>query len=670
MTEQMKTFHVRTLLSLTTEQLWECLIGKFKIRFDDNEEIETNYRETLYSSYFWDFFRKYPDAPVFKRHHVTTTLRGKPLSSKTHIELLADIYWDVIRAYGITTARGRDPFVKLIYEVTNNCYVEMAKKAEPFIVSIDTLDFIEVIRHPKARAVLDNIQPNREDIVLAYKVLMEILTSDPDMSENALARAVRSKMVNSNQVLQCVGPRGYLTEVDGVLMPTPVTRSYTQGLRSLHNMIAESRSAAKALYFSEAPLEDAEYFARRLQLGCMTVERAAPGDCGSTKYVLWPVKPPRVKNGETVYVGDLEFIQGMYYMDDETNQLKVVTTADKHLYGKSIRLRTALGCCHANKHEVCEVCFGAMSEHLTPEDNLGHICAATMTRQTSQSVLSTKHYDANSSAEPIALSLIAEKYFSVGKGGSTYVFKKPPAGTTLRMTISKDDLPGLTDVNTVSDVRDLSLDRVAQIENVGFNENNDPMVEVKVAVGARKGMFTRDFLAYIKKHGWFVDEHQNFVFELTGWDWSKQAIAIPEMEYSFSQHSSQVAKVIESSMKNIGDRLKPNSAGVTLIELHDLVNSKLNVNVACLAVIIYASMIADGSNDQYGLARNSPTASLGVADKTIWCRSLSPQLAYKKQHEVVIDPRSFYLLDRPDSVFDAFIDPKSVVERYKKLGIC
>lgn len=103
---------------------------------------------------------------------------------------------------------------------------------------------------------------------------------------------------------------------------------------------------------------------------------------------------------------------------------------------------------------------------------------------------------------------------------------------------------------------------------------------------------------------------------------------------------------------------------------HDLVNSKLNVNVACLAVIIYASMIADGSNDQYGLARNSPTASLGVADKTIWCRSLSPQLAYKKQHEVVIDPRSFYLLDRPDSVFDAFIDPKSVVERYKKLGIC
>ncbi|MBC8751908.1 MULTISPECIES: hypothetical protein [Paraburkholderia] len=62
--------------------------------FDDGE-IETNHREVLYSSYAWDFLREDLDTPVLKKHHVASILNGKRLDSGTHLQLLANVVWDV-----------------------------------------------------------------------------------------------------------------------------------------------------------------------------------------------------------------------------------------------------------------------------------------------------------------------------------------------------------------------------------------------------------------------------------------------------------------------------------------------------------------------------------------------------------------------------------------------
>jgi hypothetical protein len=99
--------------------------------------------------------------------------------------------------------------------------------------------------------------------------------------------------------------------------------------------------------------------------------------------------------------------------------------------------------------------------------------------------------------------------------------------------------------------------------------------------------------------------------------------------------------------------------------LFELVNSKLNVNIALLEVIIYAAMVKNAAEGDYGLARNSPNRTLGVSKQTLVNRSLSAAYAYEKQTMTLSDPASFFNKNRPDSIFDVFVAPRETVMFYK-----
>lgn len=236
------------------------------------------------------------------------------------------------------------------------------------------------------------------------------------------------------------------------------------------------------------------------------------------------------------------------------------------------------------------------------------------------------------------------------------------------MIVSQDEAHALTDITIVNNVEDINPSRISQIDYVTFRfEQAGEIHHVPICVSqnGRYAMFTHEFLKYLKVHKWNSDSRNNFVFDFSHWDFTKPVMALPEMEYSFSLHSHQIAEIIESRMKEIGDRMKPDSPISTLVELFELVNSKLNVNLALLEVILYATMINNGEEDNFGLARNSESASLGVADMTLKNRSLSAAYSYERQLVLITDPRSFYANGRCDSVFDAFVAPNEVVQAYK-----
>jgi hypothetical protein len=184
---------------------------------------------------------------------------------------------------------------------------------------------------------------------------------------------------------------------------------------------------------------------------------------------------------------------------------------------------------------------------------------------------------------------------------------------------------------------------------------------MQISQHGRMAIMSHDFLHYCKLYKWVSDSKFNLVFDLSDWNHELPLFVLPAMEYSYSQHSGQIATLIESRIKDLTERNRPDSPIRTLVDLFNLVNTKLNVNIALLEVIIYASMITDGGNDLYGLARNSTTASLGVARATLRNRSLSTAYAYEEQMKLIMDPRSFYQLDRPDCILDAFILPEAVI---------
>lgn len=664
----MLTFNARELASRRVEELNAELPNTFRVKFDDGMEIESTKRQVVYSAFFWTIHQQYPQTPLLFQHHVKSVLKDKPLNSSTHIQLLSNIFKSVVTAHQLHTPESQEHLLGLVYEVTNNVFNDVTKLAEEDVTSIDILDFIEVIEYPPIKAANESVQLEQEAIHHTYTTVLNVLNNDPNLSHNSLAKAIRSKMVNANQVCQCVSVRGFPTEVDGHIMPIPITSNYTSGMGKLYDFIAESRSAAKSLYFSEAPLQDAEYFARRLQLLCMVIERIHYVDCGSTKFIPWRITAPTLdEKGKVVYPGDLKFMIGKYYIDDATNQLKQITHDDPALYNQVLKIRSVVHCQHPDKHGVCEVCFGGLAKNVSRFANLGHLCAATMTQQTSQSVLSTKHLDASSVSSNIILSELAAKFFMTNRAKNAYILKKDWKDRNIQIVVNRDEAFGLTDIQNIDDVENINPLRVSSIEfiDIVYKEKGEEMtIPLAISQENRYAMLTTDFLRYLKLHRWDTDSRNNFVFNLHDWDFSLPVFQLPEMEYSYSDHSHQIAKIIESNMKNITDRSSPHSPISTLQELFTLVNTKLNVNIAALEVIIAATMIA--SRDNYELARNHPSPVLGIADLVIKNRSLSNSYAYEDQSFTLTSPRSFFKLGRPDSVFDAFLSPAEVVAHYKQ----
>lgn len=664
----MQTIDARTVLAHPIETLMTVLPERFNVTFEDGVTSPTSNRRTLYTSYFWDIHRAYPNTPLLHTHHVEHVLGGKAPTSDTHIKLLSIIFEAVCAAYSLHLPIEKEHLLGMVYEVTNRINNEMPKYAEPSVGSIDILDFIEVEQNETIVHANENTLPTNVSIANTYKIVMDTINNDPTLRNNALAKAIRSKMMNANQIMQCVSVRGFPTEVDGGILKVPILTNYTRGMNRLYDFVAESRSAAKALYFSEAPLQDAEYFARRLQLLAMTVERIAYEDCGSQGYLDWRVTPPQYDDkGKKVYDGDLNFMIGKYYLDDETKALRQITHDDNQLYNKVLKIRSVLFCRHRDPHSVCEVCFGALAKNVSRFANIGHLCAATMTQQTSQSVLSTKHLDASSSSVNILLGEDARRYVETNEAKNSYLIRSEFKTKSPKLVVSREEVAGLTDILSIDNIQNISPLRISSIESVDFvfKENAATMVApLQVNQGNRRAVLTTEFLCYLKEKRWEIDSKSNFVFDLSEWNFALPVMLLPDMEYSYSDHSHQIAKLIESSVKNLTDRSNPSSPVSTLQELFLLVNTKLNVNIAALEIIVYASMMPE--RDNYALARNKENPVLGVADQVIKNRSLAPGYAYEEQAATIVNPRSFFNDGRPDSVFDVFIAPHEVVEQEKR----
>jgi len=668
----LKKILARSLLNYTTDQLWEILTGDFTLVFEDGE-INTNAKETLYSAYSWRFHKEYPNTPLLMRHHVQHTLAGGKLGSKTHLKLLGDVMWTTHDVYigELDGIELRDTLSRIVYELTNVMYSDLSYRVEADVVSLDIVDFIEIMSYPEVDKVLSNLTPDQASIDRSYAVLTDILTSPDKLPHNPVVRAVQANLVDRNQVLQCLGPRGYLTDIDSVIFNTPIMRGYVAGLRSVHDSMIESRSSAKSLFFSKSPLEDAEYFSRKLQLLCQIVKNLHPGDCGSQKYLTWHLRGPEVENGVVLYKGDLAYLEGKYYLDQESNTLLAVKKTDKHLYGKTIQIRSVVaGCLHPDPHGLCSTCFGELSYSVPENTNIGHMCATSMTEKSSQSVLSVKHSDGSSVITGIVLPIEFKEFLMVSDDQSSYVLPETLKSRSPKLIVQQAEASGLTDISLRDDVLDLNITRVSAITvvgirtTVGFDVNGLEVIEVvpiPVSLNKRLASFTYSLLEHIKLYGWEVDDKGNVIINMDNWDYKKPIMTLPLKHFNMSDHSEDIAKIIESRVDDLSKRAEDGSPEATLIELYDLVNSKLNVNLAVLEIIIYGAMAVDAVNNNFDLPKPWTTKCLGVSGSTITGRSLSAAMGYERHRETIINPASFFSEHRPSHVMDCYLMPAEAI---------
>jgi hypothetical protein len=666
------------MVSVPTSELAETLTGKFILVFDDGEEVITNSKETIYSSFAWDYHRLYKELPLLKTHHVAHYLKkdeqGDYVSGNdtgTHIKLFNTIYWDLHALRNKDNPHNYDNDLSLqAFRGINNLYNYLSKLDE-YVESFDILDYLAITELPEVKSYFETITPDHDGINGGYELLTNIIQSDERLNNNPLVRAARNKSIKHMQLLQVVGSRGKVTDIDSYQFDTPIVRGYIHGFKTIYDTLVESRPAAQSLFFNKDTLQNTEYFSRRLQIQSMIVERIHPGDCGSQNYISFRLRGENYdSHGRLTKKKDTHYFRGKYYLDEETNKLVELKETDEHLIGQRLKFRSPIsGCFHPDPKGICSTCYGALSSSVPTDANIGHLNAAFLMEKISQSILSLKHYQGSALIDRIELDTLQSRFFTTNKSANVYLIKEQWKGKDLKMVIPKHEIVGITDLKLIEDVKKLgSITHFSEISNVTFivKENNiNDSTPVDIGMGRRKGSLTFTALNYIKQHGWDYDAKGNYVIDLKNWKPEDVLIKLPDIHVNASDLAREISSLIESKKSMLKSRDTIDAPSELLLDLHNCINNSLDINIALIEIIVFGSMIRDSSKNDFNLPKGDDRRGLGVSDITIVNRSLGAAMGYEDHTATIQSPSSYFHHGRPSHVMDVFVKPKESIEDSK-----
>lgn len=682
----------RKLLTLSPAIVWENLNGDFICVFDDGE-MAVNEKDIYISSFFWEFHRKYPMAQLKMSHCARYHIKDGAITSKTHASICEEILFDVYDTYVSAVpnkAQLMQDLAKLYYRTSNWWYNESTLSMEEYVSSYDILDFLAVSRHPEIVYALETTPHTQEGIDSIYSLTKGLMKKDPVLSANRMVRAINAGVVKMDQSLQCLVLRGYLTDINSMIFPQPIWRSFTSGIRQISDYMQESRSAAKALANSEQPLQKSEYFSRRVQHIASQVERLHPGDCGSQKYVSWLMRDAQYVDGIKVQESDLLTLVGKYYLDEEMNTLRSIRSGDKHLLGKVLKIRSVMaGCNHTDVGGICEICYGKIAETIPENTNIGIYSAVNMMEKISQKVISTKHYDGSSVIEGLFLEGLVAKYLWAPRNGSDYYLNISTLtrNKNISLKFKQTDVEGITDITIIDDVRKLNLSRVSEFESVTLELTDEDgiinTVVLNLELNARKPNMTHDLLKHVKENGFTVNNDGTFVIPLNGWDCKKPLFCLPMRHFNMGDHQSAIEQFLsgeDSGFDDDGeggssDSGKKNSRkqkfiqedtplDVMLVKFHDLVNKKIMVGLASLEIVLYAHLIANAEKKDYRIPKSWDTPIKGKMSQMYENRSYGVLMAYQGHRAALTSPAQYLHTNRVDSPFDWILMPSEVYNHY------
>lgn len=636
------------LVRVSTEEIWDYPNGPMKLQFEDGV-IETTMRRTVFSHYIWEIHRHYPLTPVKMSHHIGNRILG----SSTHLDLLSNAVWDCYFTYKAAKKMiDLEHLSYLVRKVDNMLYNDMSTKIEEYVSSISILDFLDVLDHPLIAEANSKVRPNwqttEHTIEKTYDVITKVLKDPNELKGNAVAIAARSGMVSMGQILQCVGPRGNATDIDSHIFRNPILRGFAQGFTSLEDMMKESRSAAKALMFTKDPMAKSEYFNRNIQLSAATLKNLHQVDCGSTDYIPFYVKP-----------GDLADLEGIHYWDEKAKELKTVTTKDKHLIGNAIQMRSVFTCKHPDRLGICVKCFGETGLSFPADTNVGHFSSTELQAAVSQRILSTKHEDGSATLEDMVLSDYEKRFIKIGSSPHHLMIADHLAGTKFSLQIYEEEAQRLTDLTylkDISEVRKLIPIRISEISSVMFVITRGDKTEispVNVSMGTRMSSLTWQALEYIKRVGWQTTIDGRYEIDMSEWNKKDVLFELPLKHFSTVDYMKSIESFIKGNsrrgVQSLMDFTEPSAA---LMAFHELVSSKLKVNISHLQTIILSTMVQNLEERDHNLPMPRHKGQFSPYSKNMAHRSLSAMMAYQGQAAAIFSPPAYIIRSRPPHPLD------------------
>lgn len=639
---------LRDLVHYTYEQLWE-IEQKPIIVECDNGEVETIREEIILSWFLWEFHRTYPSIP-HKKEHVMANITITP---NTHAVYLSVVQKDAYLATRTHEYAPIEPYAMLSYKIYNNLYNFMSGELLPYSTSISILDYVEVLEHPEIAKVNEDIRNadkvTSKDIQQAYRVIRRVLETDTTLTHNALATAFKHGIVSIGQILQDLGPRGFVSDIDSYIFPKAIRTSFAYGLNDIADYIAESRTGTMSDLMTGDPMREAEYLNRLLQLSGSRVADIIREDCGTTTLTPWVID-------SEAKLGDFE---GIYYLNEETGlQEPIDPKIHKHLVGKEIQVRLIFNCITPHRDGVCAKCYGDLSYNLSDTDNIGHIAAIEFQSGQSQQILGFKHSTESVTEYGIYVDEVGEEFFEICYESSN-IYLRPEIDTNdLILRVDSKSFRGLTTLTNLGLWDRISPMRMSRISEVEITYKG----ETKMATIAETNnhvYFPMEALTFLANIPHELDVQGIYTFKMNGWNHDSPIFSIPRIKFNVLEYASKLSTFIKgtvsknkNNVKTINDFDNPIDA---LRAFHDMVDEQLRVSMCHLQVLILSACCEDPENGDYRLPLDKSKGVLTSHSKIMDNGALSLALGYQTQENIVFDPDNYTGGTRTSSHYDYFV---------------
>lgn len=640
----MEKLLVRNIFNIDRHSIWNIEDKNYIVVFEDNKEAVCNKKHIIFNRYCYDMFSLYPNTPIISTCDITYILNNEFYNADTHIKLLETIFKHICEYNNINAYEHKNPLLKLTYEIVNNIYNEIVNRVSDYVSTIDACDFVEIVKNPEISKIQENIKPNPESIEKAYKAIKQTLINMN--TNNRFVKAYKSKSINENQANQCIGPRGFVTDLDRTVFRRPIVNGFIKGMGSLYEIMAESRTAAKSLNANDTHIKTSEYASRRIQLLTMSVRNIVNGDCGSTELMDLFVTPQVLEN-----------IKGKYYLKED-NTLDYIRGNETHLINTIIRIRTTLGCRHPVAEEVCTTCLGKISENFKENSNLGYIMTSYLMEKSTQSILSTKHLTHSVKKSSIKLEGIANKYFYANEENNIY-FNKDLDLTGLILVLPNSKLNKLVDVLNTRNTN-IALNKIGELEEIIIKDtkHKTPISEtINISYKDRTSIITKALLNYIKSVNLSSDARGNFVIPLDNYNKELPVFNNPLKEENIISFINKITSIIETNKDKINDPYEK----LNMLFSHIIDRFKCNLSV--LEIIIYATTTYNSLNNNYKLGRNSEHMVTENKSLLFRHRSLSQLLVFEEQTKEIINnaPVIFSNVNRMSHPMDVLFTPNCIL---------
>lgn len=671
-------YRARDLAAMDPQVLWAIADGPVEVEFDPLPDgtpqvLATDSRPTIFSAYMWRLYVEYPKTPAKISHHQGPAR----LTDNSHSKLLNAVMWDCYDAY-----QGEvdlEEISKILYESTNAWFnaVVSRPELEREVSTISIEDLIDVTEEPRIAAAIAAINGSPGSIAKAHQVAEEVLNDPEALVGNPVSASVRSKLVSMAQIKQTMIARGPVTDIDERYFAEAIPSSFLSGMNSVIESMMESRSSTKAAAYKEKPIQDSEYFNRRLQLLAATIQHVEyicqqtsestagiqllPGDCGSKRYLRWTVKG-----------SDLRAMEGKYYVLGD--RLAVIKESDTHLIGATLQLRSPALCMHEAAQSVCATCYGDLALSLPRGSNIGHVAAVVYGERVTQSMLGIKHVDFTTGSRLVVLGPYEKEFLSVIPDTRGVKLLPKYIKQEVMLSVAASDVAQLNEINFVDDVSTLPAWRVSEIGELYMTlthpvTGEKDTIQLNMDVAGKKSYFTHALLAHIKRHGYTLSDTGRYLISLEGFDRELPIFEVPNKNENIMDYLNSIIRFISSTEEKDAKKGVPEgprrmlkhcrSLEEALVAFHELTKVRMVVNLVHLEILVYATMIRSAKHRDYRLPHPQNALIFGQLARLISNRSLSAAMAFQNHSDTLTEAGTYINFQRTDHPLDDLLVPKN-----------